>query len=161
MDSRTDLLCNASARGELEQVLGLLQDGDAVNELNKYDRTPLQVAMLGNTELVRALLEAGADPNVPDKILMLTVTHDAAREGFVETVRALVEHGADVNLADEVGNLPLHLAAKEGHLEVVRLLLDLTEDPQKTNDLGHTALRLARDFNHKETAEFLQQYFGS
>lgn len=117
-----------------------------------------QVAMLGNTELVRALLAAGADPNARDHILNLTVTHDAAREGFAETVRELVNHGADVNLADEIGNLPLHLAAREGHLEVVRVLLDLTEDPRRTNQRGHTALWLARDFNRAETADFIEQY---
>lgn len=116
--------------------------------------------MLGNTYLVKALLEAGADPNARDSILMLTVTHDAAREGFLETVRVLVDHGADVNLADEIGNLPLHLAAKEGHLEVVKLLLELTEDPRRTNELGHTALTLARDFKHEETADFIKQFLG-
>ncbi|MEQ2169772.1 hypothetical protein GOODEAATRI_028636, partial [Goodea atripinnis] len=119
------------------------------------------VAMLGNSALVNALLEAGADPNVRDMILKLTVTHDAAREGFLETVRVLVDRGADVNLADENGNLPLHLAAKEGHLEVVKLLLELTEDPQKTNDLGHSALKLAGDAKHEETADFIEQCLGS
>uniref|UniRef100_A0A3B5PTP8 Cyclin-dependent kinase inhibitor 2C (p18, inhibits CDK4) n=1 Tax=Xiphophorus maculatus TaxID=8083 RepID=A0A3B5PTP8_XIPMA len=108
------LLCNASACGKLEEVLDLLKAGADVNGLNEFRRTPLQVAMLGNTELVRALLAAGADPNARDHILNLTVTHDAAREGFAETVRELVNHGADVNLADEIGNLPLHLAAREG-----------------------------------------------
>uniref|UniRef100_A0A3B5Q256 Cyclin-dependent kinase inhibitor 2C (p18, inhibits CDK4) n=1 Tax=Xiphophorus maculatus TaxID=8083 RepID=A0A3B5Q256_XIPMA len=114
MACRSDLLCNASACGKLEEVLDLLKAGADVNGLNEFRRTPLQVAMLGNTELVRALLAAGADPNARDHILNLTVTHDAAREGFAETVRELVNHGADVNLADEIGNLPLHLAAREG-----------------------------------------------
>uniref|UniRef100_A0A3B5LY47 Cyclin-dependent kinase inhibitor 2C (p18, inhibits CDK4) n=1 Tax=Xiphophorus couchianus TaxID=32473 RepID=A0A3B5LY47_9TELE len=122
MACRSDLLCNASACGKLEEVLDLLKAGADVNGLNEFRRTPLQVAMLGNTELVRALLAAGADPNARDHILNLTVTHDAAREGFAETVRELVNHGADVNLADAIGNLPLHLAAREGHLEVVRTL---------------------------------------
>ncbi|XP_047231428.1 cyclin-dependent kinase 4 inhibitor C isoform X2 [Girardinichthys multiradiatus] len=157
----TEQLCNASACGKLEKVLALLQAGTYVNGRNRFGRTALQVAMLGNSALVNALLEAGADPNVRDMILKLTVTHDAAREGFLETVRVLVDRGADVNLADENGNLPLHLAAKEGHLEVVKLLLELTEDPQKTNDLGHSALKLARDAKHEETADFIEQCLGS
>ncbi|XP_008406101.1 cyclin-dependent kinase 4 inhibitor B [Poecilia reticulata] len=160
MACRSDLLCSASACGKLEEVLNLLQAGADVNGLNEFRRTPLQVAMLGNTNLVEVLLAAGADPNAQDPTLNLTVTHDAAREGFVETVRVLVNHGAEVNLADETGNLPLHLAAKGGHLEVVRMLLDLTEDPRRTNDLGHTALSLAREFKQEETADFIEQYLG-
>ncbi|XP_047231430.1 cyclin-dependent kinase 4 inhibitor C isoform X3 [Girardinichthys multiradiatus] len=135
----------------------LVLDGHSIN----CSHYITEVAMLGNSALVNALLEAGADPNVRDMILKLTVTHDAAREGFLETVRVLVDRGADVNLADENGNLPLHLAAKEGHLEVVKLLLELTEDPQKTNDLGHSALKLARDAKHEETADFIEQCLGS
>ncbi|KAM4574835.1 cyclin-dependent kinase 4 inhibitor C isoform 1-T4 [Fundulus diaphanus] len=161
MESITELLCSASARGELEKVLSLLQAGADVNGKNKFGRTALQVAMLGKTNLVTALLEVGAEPNARDKILMLTVVHDAAREGFLETVRTLADHGADVNLADEIGNLPLHLAAKEGQLEVVKLLLELTEDPRRPNDLGHTALQLARDFHNEKTADFIEQYLVS
>ncbi|XP_013881599.1 cyclin-dependent kinase 4 inhibitor C [Austrofundulus limnaeus] len=122
MNSKVESLCNASARGDMESCLHLLHEGAAINGQNQYRRTPLQVVKLGHTRLVRTLLAAGANPNERDPLLRLTVTHDAAREGFVETVRALIEYGADVNLADDNGNLPLHLAEKEGHVEVVQLL---------------------------------------
>uniref|UniRef100_A0A3Q2SUG7 Cyclin-dependent kinase inhibitor 2C (p18, inhibits CDK4) n=2 Tax=Fundulus heteroclitus TaxID=8078 RepID=A0A3Q2SUG7_FUNHE len=161
MESITDLLSSASARGELEKVLSLLQAGVDVNGKNKFGRTALQVAMLGKTNLVIALLEAGAEPNARDDVLKLTVVHDAARDGFLEAVRALADHGADVNLTDEIGNLPLHLAAKEGQLEVVKLLLELTEDPRRPNNQGRTALQLARDFHHEKTADFIEQYLVS
>lgn len=44
MDSKVESLCNASARGDLEKVLYLLQEGADINGRNKYKRTPLQVS---------------------------------------------------------------------------------------------------------------------
>ncbi|KAM9358353.1 cyclin-dependent kinase 4 inhibitor C [Symphorus nematophorus] len=159
--SVADKLCNASARGNLPDVLLLLQNGADVNGFNKYKRTALQVVKLGNPALVEALLVAGAHPNVLDPVLKLTVTHDAARDGFVDSVRVLVDNGADVNLVDEKGNLPLHLAAMEGHLEVIRLLIRLTRDPQAPNGLGYTAAQLALQYRRMDIVQFIDDYLNS
>ncbi|XP_041862421.1 cyclin-dependent kinase 4 inhibitor C [Melanotaenia boesemani] len=159
--SLLDELCSASASGHKERVLSLLHQGADVNGVNKFGRTPLQVVKLGDSLLIEVLLEAGADPNMRDRVLNLTVTHDAAREGFVESVGLLIDHSANVNLVDDHGNLPLHLAAREGHLEVVRLLLLHTENPHATNGEGQTALQLAHDFERMKTAECIQEYLSS
>lgn len=116
---------------------------------------------MGHTDLVEALLEAGADLSRQDPVLGLSVIHDAAREGFVDTVRALMERGADVNVADALGNLPLHLAAREGHLEVVKLVLEHTGNPQTPNALGYTAGQLAHLYKRKNTAEYIDVYLSS
>ncbi|XP_034567538.1 cyclin-dependent kinase 4 inhibitor C isoform X2 [Notolabrus celidotus] len=121
----------------------------------------LQVVKMGNAALVEALLVAGADPNVPDPVLNLTLTHDAAREGFIHTVRVLVNHGADLNLVDGHGNLPLHLAAREGHLKVVQLLIECTTDPQALNDQGYSAGELARHHGKTDVFNFVEEYLSS
>lgn len=113
---------------------------------------------MGCPDVVEALLQAGANPNLPDPVFELTVSHDAAREGFPDTLRVLLDHGADVNLCDELGNLPLHMAAKEGHLEAVQLLIGHTLDPQKANDLGNTAGQLAHLYERADTARFIDEY---
>lgn len=113
---------------------------------------------LSCSELIAVLLEAGADPDLPDPTCGLTVTHDAAREGFIDSVQTLVNHGADVNLVDNHGNLPLHLAAKEGHLEVVKLLITCTADPQRANGKGFTSEQLASTHRKMDTASFIKEY---
>ncbi|XP_029356158.1 cyclin-dependent kinase 4 inhibitor C [Echeneis naucrates] len=159
--SVADKLCSASARGDLNGVQLLLQDGTNVNGFNRFLRTALQVVMLGSTAVVRALLEWGADPNLRDPDCGLTVTHDAAREGFVDTVRLLLEYGADANQVDNRGNLPLHLAAREGHLPVVQLLIGHTADPQSVNNQGYTAGQLARLYGRTDAAAFIDGHLNS
>ncbi|XP_035509697.1 cyclin-dependent kinase 4 inhibitor C [Morone saxatilis] len=159
--SVADKLCNASANGNLPEVLFLLENGADINGFNKFNRTALQVVKLGNPALIQTLLVAGADPSARDPVLSLTVMHDAAREGFADSVRVLVDHGADTNLVDDHGNLPLHLAAKEGHLEVIQLLIGLTANPQAPNDLGYTAAQLALHHGKMDTANYIQEYLSS
>ncbi|KAL6107913.1 cdkn2c [Pungitius sinensis] len=154
-------LCKASGSGNLSTVLFLLKNGGSVNGLNKYRRTALQVAQLGNTAVIEALLRAGADPNLRDPVLALTVMHDAAREGFADSVRVLLAYRADPNLVDEKGNLPLHHAASEGHLEATRLLIAATADPRAPNGLGLSAGQLARLYGRVETAQHIKDYLGT
>ncbi|XP_038571859.1 cyclin-dependent kinase 4 inhibitor C [Micropterus salmoides] len=159
--SVADKLCSASARGNLPEVLFLLQNGADVNGFNTFNRTALQVVKLGNTAVVEALLLVGADINVRDPACGLTVTHDAAREGFIDSVRVLVDRGADTNIVDEQGNLPLHLAAREGHLEVVQLLIGRTANPQTRNGLGYTARQLAFLNGRMDTVKYIDEYLSS
>ena len=111
---------------------------------------------LANRDLISRPLLAGADPNLRDPACGLTVTHDAAREGFTDSVRVLLEHGADANIVDAQGNLPLHLAAREGHLDTVRLLLERTADPGAANAQGQSAQRLALLHHRGDVARLLQ-----
>ncbi|XP_056132819.1 cyclin-dependent kinase 4 inhibitor C [Lampris incognitus] len=156
--SLTDKLCNASARGDLARVLFYLQNGANVNGCNTYGRTSLQVVKLGSPAVAEALLHAGADPNVRDPALSLTVTHDAARDGFADMVRVLLDHGADVNLEDDGGNLPLHVAAREGHDDVVGMLIGRTTNPGRPNAHGHTPYDLARSYGRTAATQRIAQY---
>ncbi|CAK9099458.1 unnamed protein product [Durusdinium trenchii] len=75
----------------------------------------------GHLEVVRLLLEAGANQNAA-RANGTTALKDAARNGHLEVVRLLLEAGADKNAAQVNGTTALMAAAEHGHLEVVRLL---------------------------------------
>ena len=109
----------------------------------------------GHLEVVRLLLEAGADKDAANTDGS-TALFFAAQNGHLEVVRLLLEAGADKDAADTDGWTALHIAAQEGHLEVVRLLLEAGIDTDAAEDTdGWTALLLASWKGHLEVARLL------
>ena len=95
------------------------------------------------TEIVRLLLQRGADINAQDEFgrsaLMI-----AADAGYLETVKLLLDWEANVHLKDTRGNTALMRAAWKGHLEIVKALMDRGADVNGTDEKhGYTALLLA------------------
>ncbi len=93
-------------------------------------------------EMVRFLVEHGADPNAQNNDGNTALIY-AAADGDMEMVRFLVELGADVNFRDRQGMSVLLHAAADGDMEMVRFLVERGADleVQNNNDLsGNTAL---------------------
>ena len=84
--------------------------------------TPLHSAAAGrSTEIVHALLVAGAEPNARQEGGFVAL-HAAAQSGDVEMARDLLEHGADPRLATDDGRTALAIAEEQGHHELAALL---------------------------------------
>lgn len=66
-----------------------------VNDKDGWQRAALHEAMFGGLEIIRLLLEAGADPNVPDDEGTTPIFYAVDREN-PELVRLLIAHGAEV-----------------------------------------------------------------
>ncbi|XP_006126488.1 cyclin-dependent kinase 4 inhibitor C [Pelodiscus sinensis] len=149
-------LTSASAKGDLVQLTNLLQKIVNVNAQNGFGRTALQVMKLGNPEIARKLLNAGANPDLKDST-GFAVIHDAARAGFLDTVQTLLEFNADVNIEDNEGNLPLHLAAEEGHLPVVEFLIKhKVSKVDHKNKEGYTAYDLAKLYKKNDIVKLME-----
>ena len=99
------------------------------------------------TEIIKLLLEAGADPNFcysityynQQSVLMSAVYY----RGSIETVKLLLQFGSLVNHRDSRGYTAIHFAARQGKDEIVTMLLDAgAEHDAKTRDLN-TPIALA------------------
>jgi uncharacterized protein len=87
--------------------------------------TPLHIAAFAhNVEAARALLEAGADPNVLATAPFARVTPlgTCAFAGANEVARLLLEHGGDPAMTAENGGLPIDSARLNGNDELVEML---------------------------------------
>lgn len=111
----------------------LVDKGCDVNLISNenYPTTPLGEA-LGNPELVRFLIDAGAAVTGPEKVE--TYLASAAALGQVETMKILVTLGqADVNevfsTATLMNNSALMAAVRSHHLESVQFLLSQGANP--------------------------------
>ena len=74
-------------------------------------------------DMVRLLLELGADPNICTNNHR-TPLHQASSQGFLEAARLLLSHGAKVDEKDVRGRTPFQLAASYGYVELTKLLVE-------------------------------------
>lgn len=95
-----------------------------------------------NIELVRLLLQNGANPNEVsyDK---KTALHYAAISGNYECIQLLFNAGANLNPIDKFGKTPLHYAAIGNRGNVIIKILSLGGNPNLTDNSHHTPLAVA------------------
>ena len=104
-------ICTACFMGDLERVRELVdQDPALANRPSDYvtyyacSGTPLRnAAAAGHIEIVKVLLQCGADPNLPEEHIAPRghALHTAVCNGQMEIVKLLLEHGAHPNVEVE------------------------------------------------------------
>lgn len=101
---------------------------------------------------VKALLEAGADPDTRFLSGVPVLAHTA---GVPEIVRLLIEAGANIEVLDNDGKRPLHFAAEWGTVKTVKALLEAGADPNVCDANGLTPLHGAAEFDSTATVKVL------
>ena len=105
------------------------QDVNGETPLNKtltYLRSPSDEKI---ADMVRRLLEQGADPNIR-RHDNTTALHRVSYHGSVEVGRLLLSYGAKVDEKDESGRTPFQIASSRGKDEMTKLLIEYGAVPQ-------------------------------
>ena len=113
---------------ECSKCLSLLTASEI--EKNDYSLALADIAITGDVNAVKTMLDHGADLNVVDPLGRTPLMYAVASDNLpLEEVKMLVEHGADVNARDahkrgaESGWTALDIARQHGDTPVVAFLL--------------------------------------
>lgn len=118
------ILALASFAGSAQIVDFLIEKGANVNQMDclKY-RTALHWAVASdNDEIVRVLLNAGANVNISDRD-SVTPLMLASNLGNSSIVHQLIASGSNVNHVDRIGTTALHYACMRFHFEIAHKLI--------------------------------------
>ena len=96
-------------------------------DVNAVSRNAMKVAVINaaaasrNTEVVKLVLRAGADPDTQQEA-GYTALHSAAINNNSDMVRALLDGGADPGVRTDAGQTAAEMAREKGHTEVSEML---------------------------------------
>jgi hypothetical protein len=117
-------LLEACRNGDVEIVRLLVDNGAHVNFRNPQGTSLGAAAAVNKIDVMRFLIEKGADVENKDSAMGWTPLMYAASEGSVEAAKLLLEKGADRNFKDYTGNTPASIATGHKHPDVAELLND-------------------------------------
>jgi len=162
-------LQSAVVRGHAEVVAALMAipKADELGPMMMGVRLPLAFYGTAHPEVVRALVEGGADPlergpHGPSRLAPQgsTVLHHAASLGHGATLRYLLdgplaENPAAVDARDHLGQTPLHRAAAAGRVEIMALLAERGADLAAVDGARRSAVHLAALAGQRQGLEWL------
>ena len=129
-----------------------------VNFANQEGSTALHCALQHrHTDVVRALIDAGADIEAKDRCTERSPLLKASISGNAANVNLLVRAGASVHVTDVTGRTGLIHASALGHTDTVRTLLCMpeVEVDKAESSTGCTALHHAVNSKRAEVLEVL------
>ncbi|GFO12302.1 ankyrin-3 [Plakobranchus ocellatus] len=153
--------------GLFDMVKILVESGANVNR-SPPDMSPLVYAVVKGSEIVRYLLEKGADVNevgneigdTPLMVLVQSMSIRLERKVFdhSNSFKLLLDFGADPNKTNSNRNTALHFAVAEQISDVASKLLDAGADLEMPDSNGRTPLLLAATRRQENMIRLLKRH---
>jgi ankyrin repeat protein len=174
-------LLNSISSANVDLIRELIKRGADINTTNEFGSTPLKLAVAANNyqvvrfflelgqnpngdylmsaaangqlDLVKLLLQFGANPDYPGcggNTALMSAT------AYPEIFKTLIEHNANVKAKDDYDRTVMMWAALHGSPEVVDLLCRLGVDLEQRDKDGNTALSEATKKGRSEIIKILE-----
>lgn len=131
-------LHKAIIKGNLEGLEAALKSGIDPNARNRLSQSALEIATeKGNVEVVKLLIDAGADATAESDSIQNKPLILAATFGYVEIASVLIENGARLEQRDKLfGVTPVYAASTAANIEMVKWLHEKGAKLDVTNKRG-------------------------
>lgn len=124
-DELVNRFINAAINGDVKTVEEMLIAGMPADHADVFARTALiKAAQFNRTDVIRLLLQNGADVHKPNRFGN-TPVHLAAIRNSIDAIAVLLEHGASINITNYRGEKPVDIALRYNMKTVVRMLEQL------------------------------------
>ena len=110
---------------------------------------------VGDTALIKSLLDEGADINAKDN--GLTLLMKAATEGYLKTAKLLIDKKADIDAKTNEGSTALMAASMAGYTKIVELLVNAGANTKVKNNMGYTAEMYAKEKGYTNIIQLLNK----
>jgi len=110
---------------------------------------------VGDTALIKSLLDEGADINAKDGDFTLLMK--AATEGYLKTAKLLIDKGAEVDARTNEGTSALMVASSGGYTKIVELLVNAGANAKIKNNMGYTAEMYAKEKGYTNIVQMLNK----
>jgi ankyrin repeat protein len=162
---KVSALTMSCGRGDMASVRLLIAAGASPNGFDEPERPIVLAARNDHLEVVRFLLQSGANVNLRSRSGKTALIPFSA-SGCLAGIELLLRNGVDVNLPDSDGMTPLMWACRNGHLEAVKLLVRHSADVnardtfRKGAGIRETALGWAISRKQRDVVEWLVKRKG-
>ncbi|RKY10524.1 MAG: hypothetical protein DRP56_00720, partial [Planctomycetota bacterium] len=146
---------HATMHGSNDMIEYLISKGGNIHSLNKYGKSPLDMARDSRkkeiAELLIKIVGKCGDLNHSEE----AIYNAAAKNNLPKLTSLLSIKGVKANFKDNNGNTPLHVAIASGYKDIVQVLINKGAKVSLKNNEGDTPLHIASTLGYKDIVQLL------